>query len=103
METALFGVPQVVCYKGSPVSYFIGRMLVKVPFIAMVNLVCEKRVVEELIQGEANEANTTRALKLLFEPDNRSRMQAEYEMLLQKLGGSGASANAARETIALLK
>jgi lipid-A-disaccharide synthase len=103
METALFGVPQVVCYKGSPVSYFIGRMLVKVPFIAMVNLVCEKRVVEELIQGEANEANTTRALKLLFEPDNRSRMQSEYEMLLQKLGGSGASANAARETIALLK
>jgi lipid-A-disaccharide synthase len=103
METALFGVPQVVCYKGSPISYFIGRMLVKVPFIAMVNLVCGKRVVEELIQGEAGEANTARALKLLFEPENRKRIQAEYGILLQKLGGSGASANAAAEVIALLK
>ncbi len=102
METALHFVPQVVCYKGSYFSYFIGRMLVKVPFIAMVNLVCGKKVVEELIQHDANVESVKSALGNLFDEQTRTKMLKEYEQLRLTLGGSGASESAAKEIVQML-
>jgi lipid-A-disaccharide synthase len=95
IETALLNVPQVVCYKGSWLSYLIGRMLVKVPFISMVNLVCNKMVVAELIQHEANVERTKNELQKILQPDVRQSMLSDYQLLKQKLGGKGASRRAA--------
>ena len=62
LETALFGVPQVVCYKGNYLSYLIGKQLIKVPFISLVNLIAGKKVVTELIQRELTTENLQQAL-----------------------------------------
>lgn len=103
LETALLRVPQVVCYKGNFISYFIGRMLVKVPFISIVNLVCEKQVVKELIQYEANETQIVSELNKILQPDIRAVILKEYEMLWQKLGGKGASHHAAMAVVEMAK
>jgi lipid-A-disaccharide synthase len=95
IETALLNVPQVVCYKGSWLSYFIGRMLVNVPFISMVNLVCNKKVVAELIQHQASVERTKMELQKILQPDVRQSMLSDYQLLKQKLGGKGASRRAA--------
>ncbi len=99
METALFNVPQVVCYKGSALSFFIGRMLVKVPFIAMVNIVCGKKVVTELIQHQASQSAIVAEVEQLLEPRVRSQILADYAWMKAHLGGAGASARAAQEII----
>jgi lipid-A-disaccharide synthase len=95
LETALFGVPQVVCYKGGSVSYAIARRIVDVKFISLVNLVMDLQVVKELIQGDFNQENLEKELKLILEESNRSRIIAEYDLLREKLGGEGASRRAA--------
>lgn len=96
LETALFGVPEVVCYKGSPISYFIGRMVVKVNFIALVNLILNRAAVKELIQGELTTANLIAELKAITDNTvQQQRIAADYAELQQKLGGPGASARAA--------
>lgn len=95
LEAALLNVPQVVCYKGGAVSYFIGRRLVKVDHIALVNLIMEKEVVKELIQKEFTEENVESALSRLLQAVHRSHILQEYQRLHEKLGGPGASARAA--------
>jgi len=95
LETALFGVPQVVCYKGSPVSYAIARRIVDVKFISLVNLVMDRQVVKELIQGDFNTGNLEKELNKILDEENRSRIKSEYELLSDKLGGEGASRRAA--------
>jgi lipid-A-disaccharide synthase len=96
LETALFEVPQVVCYKGSSFSYDIGKRLVKVPFISLVNLIMGRMVVKELIQYDMNEHTLKRELqKLLHNEQYRKEMIQHYKELKQKLGGSGASMRAA--------
>lgn len=101
METALLNVPQVVCYKGSWFSYVIGRMLVKVPFISIVNLVCNKRVVAELIQHQANVEQTKKELSRILQPSVCEIMKKDYALLREKLGGAGASKKAAAEVVDL--
>jgi len=96
LETALYEVPQVVCYRGNFFSYIIGKMLVKVPFISLVNLVLEKKAVEELIQGDCNEQQLTTALKNILGEEQRKTLSADYKLLKEKLGGTGASARAAQ-------
>jgi lipid-A-disaccharide synthase len=96
LETALHEVPQVVCYKGNYFSYLVGKMLVKVPFISLVNLVLEKKAVEELIQGDCNEEQLTAALKNILDEENRKTLSEDYSTLKEKLGGTGASARAAQ-------
>jgi lipid-A-disaccharide synthase len=92
LETALFGVPEVVCYKGGRISYLIARSLVKVDFISLVNLVMGREVVKELIQDDLNEKNLETELRQLLENgDRREAMKKSYEELRQKLGGRGAS------------
>jgi lipid-A-disaccharide synthase len=98
LETALFGVPEVICYKGSEVSYQIAKRLVKIKYIGLVNLIMDKEVVKELIQGELNENNLLKELTaLLTDRKRQSELKADYDALRNLLGRGGhASANAAR-------
>mgnify|MGYP001944660392 CR=1 FL=1 len=95
LETALFKVPEVVCYKGSWMSYWIARQLVKVKYISLVNLIMDREVVTELIQGEMNTRRLQSELEKCLQKDYRDRLNTDYDQLIQKLGGTGASANAA--------
>ena len=98
LETALFGVPEVVCYKGSAVSYQIAKRLVKIKFISLVNLIMDKEVVKELIQGELTVSNLVRELRDILENAERKRqIQIDYVALKKLLSKGGhASANAAK-------
>lgn len=96
LETALFKVPQVVCYKGNSISFQIAKMLVKVKFISLVNLIMDRPLVTELIQDQMNARNLAAELnKLLTQSHIRNQMLAGYAELEQKLGGQGASARVA--------
>ncbi|MCU0371296.1 MAG: lipid-A-disaccharide synthase [Bacteroidales bacterium] len=95
LETALFGVPQVVCYRGSAVSYAIARRLVDVRYISLVNLIMDRQVVRELIQYEFNEENLEQEMNSILDEGIRSRIMADYGSLRKKLGGEGASYRAA--------
>jgi lipid-A-disaccharide synthase len=103
LETALFGIPEVVCYKGSNISYRIARHLVDVKYISLVNLIMNRELVKELIQNEFNAKNLTRELNLILEPKRRTLLQQEYDSLRKRLGESGASARAAIEITNFLK
>jgi lipid-A-disaccharide synthase len=100
LETALFGVPQVVCYKGNAVSFWLAKKLVKVKYISLVNLIMDKEVVKELIQDELNTTNLKTELdKLLFDTTYRTRLLHNYNALWQLLGERPASAQAATAII----
>ena len=70
LETALFAVPEIVCYKGSPISYQIIKRLIKIKFISLVNLIMNKEIVKELIQDELNTTNLVRELSRLLKDDD---------------------------------
>ncbi|HET7818821.1 MAG TPA: lipid-A-disaccharide synthase [Bacteroidia bacterium] len=104
LETALFGVPEVVCYKGGAVSFMIAKRLVKVDYISLVNLIMEKEVVKELIQNEFNEKELAKELnKILKDSSYKSKMKSELSVLKQKLGGAGASKQVAQLMMRYLK
>jgi len=104
LETALFGVPQVVCYKGSRLSYEIGRRLVKIKYISLVNLILDKPVLTELIQMHLTEANLKIELdKLLYDTIFRATIQSEYKQLRNLLGAGKASQLTASGIIDSLK
>ena len=98
LETALFGVPEVVCYKGSPISYQIAKRLIKVKYISLVNLIMDRLVVKELIQDELNVENLKRELNALLTDEGRlSVLRKDYAELKALLSqGGNASAKAAR-------
>ena len=104
LETALFAVPEVVCYKGSPISYQIGKRLVKVKYIALVNLIMDKLVVKELIQHDLTVDNLKQELQELITNETRiAAIKKEYADLKQLLSEEGdASAKAARSIIDFL-
>ncbi|HVX01148.1 MAG TPA: lipid-A-disaccharide synthase [Candidatus Babeliaceae bacterium] len=103
LETALFGVPEVVCYKGNPISYWLATRLIKVKYISLVNLIMDKLVVTELIQNELNEQNLINALnRLLHDEAYRQQLKQEYDTLWHKLGDSHASNLAAAAIISLV-
>ncbi|MCM4163734.1 MULTISPECIES: lipid-A-disaccharide synthase [unclassified Arenibacter] len=95
LETALFKVPQVVCYRANWISYQIAKRIITLKFISLVNLIMDKEVVKELIQGDLNTKNLRKELdKILHGPERKRQFEAYYE-LEKKLGGKGASENAA--------
>ncbi len=98
LETALFGVPQVICYKGSNISYQIAKRLIKIRFIGLVNLIMDREVVKELIQHELNDANLNKELeKILHEPAVIEKIKNDYSELHQLLSrGGNASEKAAK-------
>ncbi len=97
LETALFRIPQVVCYKGSPISYFIARRLISIKYISLVNLIMDRPVVTELIQGDLTVANIRRELEaILFNSDRKAQIQQDYDLLFNLLQqGGNASLKAA--------
>ena len=104
LETALFDVPEVICYKGNKISYLIARQLIKIKYIGLVNLIMDKEVVKELIQDDLTVNNLVAELKqLLFDNDKKARLQKDYRELKALLtAGGNASANAARSIYNLL-
>ena len=97
LETALFAVPQVICYKGSVFSYQIAKRLIKIKFIGLVNLIMDKEVVKELIQDELTVENLKRELNLLLKDGvKQQQLKEDYASLKNLLSKGGhASANAA--------
>ena len=97
LETALFDVPQVVVYKGNALSIAVARLLVKIKFISLVNLIMDRGVVKELIQEDCNPDKIAEELKLLLEDGSyRAAMLRNYDGLDEKMGQAGASARTAR-------
>ena len=97
LETALFKVPQVVVYKANPLEFFLARLMIKVGFVSLVNLIVGKEAIRELIQREATVPNTNMELARLVE-DNyyRNRIMKDYDGLLKILDTGSASKNTAR-------
>jgi len=103
LETALFEVPQIVCYKGSTLSYYIAKRLIKVKYISLVNLIMDKQIVTELIQHDLNEQNLRNNLEnILINNSSKANIIASYKELKQKLGGIGASERAAKKIVSYL-
>ena len=97
LETALFKVPQVVCYKGSWLSYQIGKRLVKnIEYISLVNLILNKAALTELIQHEFNSLRLKQELELLLDDYERTKFFLNYYDLEKALGGRGASEKVAK-------
>lgn len=106
METALFGVPQVVCYKAGKLSYLLVKNLVgdRIKYICMVNLIMDEEVVKELIQDELNSDNLeTELSRVLNDEDAIAKIQGIYKELELKLGSKGASERAASKMLEILQ
>jgi lipid-A-disaccharide synthase len=100
LETALFSVPEVVCYKTSPVSFGIARMLVNIRIISLVNLIMDKEIVRELIQGDLTVENLKQELSnILNDSTYRTDMLRNFILLQEKLGGAGASKRIAEKIV----
>lgn len=91
LETALFKVPEVVCYKGSAISYQIAKRLIDIKYISLVNLIADQEIVKELIQNECNYQNIRTALETILTPEKQTQLTVQYNALIQKLGNVGAS------------
>lgn len=100
LETALFKIPQIVCYKGSAVSYYIAKKLVDLKYISLVNLIADKTVVTELIQDDLTPQNIKNEINKLNE--NKTSIMQDYNTIAEKLGSAGASAKAASHIIQML-
>jgi len=102
LETALFGVPEVVCYKGNPLSYWLAKKLIKVKYISLVNLIMDKPVVKELIQDDLNRENLKAELNYLLGP-GAAVVRKDYEQLWDVLGAQVASEAAAKAVLGVAK
>ncbi|MEN9334683.1 MAG: Lipid-A-disaccharide synthase [Bacteroidota bacterium] len=96
LEAALRGCPIAVAYKANPISIFLAKILVKIKWISLVNLILNKEEVKELIQEKMTVASLTQALKELLSPEGKDKAKKIQDDLLQKLGGPGASKNVAQ-------
>ena len=105
LETALFKVPEIICYKGGKISYEIAKRLIKIKYIGLVNLIMNKEVVKELIQNELNVKNITAELKILLgDNDRTAALKKDYDALDKLLhAGGNASANAAEKIYSFIK
>jgi lipid-A-disaccharide synthase len=91
LETALFNVPQVVCYQTSKLSFAIAKLLVDIKYISLVNLISDKEVVKELLQDDLTIENMVAELKTILLDERAIKMRKEYSDLRRLLGGVGAS------------
>ncbi len=96
LETALFKVPEIVCYKGNWISYQIAKRILTLKYISLVNLIMDRKVVTELIQNELNKDQLKLELAKLLDPINRQKMLKDYNELEHKLGSSGAAEKTAK-------
>ncbi len=104
LEAAIAGTPVVIVYKVSPLSYRLGRALIRVPFIGLANLIAGKAVVPELIQQQADADNISRhVMDLLDDPSRRQRMRADFREVRRRLGSPGAAERVAAIAWRMLK
>lgn len=100
LETALFEVPEVVCYIGSSISYLIAKQLIKIKYISLVNLIMDKEVVKELIQGECNPKTIAAEVdRIIVGGSKREEQLANYKLMKEILGGGGASKTIAQAVL----
>jgi lipid-A-disaccharide synthase len=103
LQTALLNVPMVIAYKVAPMSYLIGRLLIKVNFIGMVNLIAGRRIAREFVQHEATPSNLASAcLEIVSDPAQQERMKEAYKEIRNTLGEKKASFNAARAVLDMI-
>ncbi|NNK17650.1 MAG: lipid-A-disaccharide synthase [Maribacter sp.] len=95
LETALFKVPQVVCYRANWLSFQIAKHIITLKYISLVNLIMDKEVVKELIQADLNYKNIKKELTKILDGKDRAKQLKAYNLLEEKLGGKGASEKAA--------
>jgi lipid-A-disaccharide synthase len=103
LETALFKVPQVVCYKGSRISYEIAKRVINLKFISLVNLILDREVVTELIQNKFNRKALKKELDRILDDYHRAILFLDYYDLEVKLGGKGASKKVAKSIFEAIK
>ena len=99
LETALFKVPQVVCYKSSYFSYFIAKLIVNIKYISLVNLIMDQQIVKELIQQDCNKDKIRNELEKILDLNNKKSLQIKYDELTSILGNSGTSKRVALDII----
>ena len=99
LETALFKVPQVVCYKSSYFSYFIAKLIVNIKYISLVNLIMDQQIVKELIQQDCNKDKIRYELEKILDLNNKKSLQIKYDELTSILGNSGTSKRVALDII----
>ncbi|MCO6500436.1 MAG: lipid-A-disaccharide synthase [Vicingus serpentipes] len=102
LETALHRIPQVVCYKTGWLFYRLAKMVVKIKYISLVNLIADKEVATELIQDQLNTSNLIEELTKILHSDFRTKQLEDYEEIYHKLGGKGASKRAAQLIVSSL-
>jgi len=103
LETALFKVPQLVCYKGGNISYQIAKRIITLKYISLVNLIMDQEVVKELIQNDFNKKNLQKELSKILAKNQREKLFLQYYDLEKKLGGKGASKKVAQMIVSELK
>lgn len=103
LETALFKVPELVCYKGSWASYQIAKRIITLKYISLVNLIMDEEVVTELIQDKLNPKNLKKELSKLLDDKYRADLLQKYDELEAKLGGIGASEKTAKRIVEALR
>lgn len=104
LETALFRVPQVVVYKTSGITYSIAKLIIKVRFISLVNLIADKEVVKEMIQNDASAEHVSKELRLMLtDADYRNKMLSNYDDIIRILDTGSASENTASLMLEYLK
>jgi lipid-A-disaccharide synthase len=103
LETALMGIPQVVCYKGNFLSYLIARSVIRVKYISLVNLIMGRNIICELIQKDLSIINLRNELRKILEGPKRQEIIQTYSVLREKMGGTGASSRAAHLMIQYMK
>ena len=99
LECALFNVPQIVCYKTSSISYFIGKLFVNISFISLVNIILKKGIVKELIQNELTEKNLVNELSNILSDNKISDILNEYSKIYSMLSIDGTSKKIATSII----
>ncbi|HJZ13692.1 MAG TPA: lipid-A-disaccharide synthase, partial [Acidobacteriota bacterium] len=91
LEAAILGVPLFIVYRVSPLSWKLGKYLVRVPYYGLINWIAQKKVIPEYIQDAMNPAQLAAdAISILQDDSSRSRMKEELSGIVQKLGSSGA-------------
>jgi len=102
LETGLFGVPQIVCYKGNPLSYMIAKKLIKIKYISLVNLILDRPLVTELIQDSMNANNLRLELEKLMEPEHKNKILEGYQSLHSSLYNENSYHLTAEEMLDLI-